>query len=547
MSAIRGAIYGAAVMAAVSALAGLSQARVYYPDDPIRIEPITQDVVRAKDYEPDIYYDYLVNYAHHPGDPATGQRARNVNTVDEVPDGPFFVNRAGRIPLTPEMVARAANTDDGPAPGPWTVISAKTQGVSTGFTMRDSQGTTWYLKFDPPGWLGMATGSEIIGAKLYWALGYHVPEYHIVRFQPSVLTVSDRAEIKLPGERKRRMRMRDIDRLLAPLDRQPDGSYRAIASKALPGTYVGRLRYDGTRKDDPNDIIPHEHRRELRGYKVFAAWLNNVDVWPGQSRVTVITEDGRTYLRTYLIDFGSILGSAGSKPREFWHGHDREVEGPGRIAERAVSFGLLVPHWRVMPFYQASAVGRLPQSEHEWDPEDWEPLVSNAAFHHARADDKFWAAYKLTFINENMVRAAVAEAQFPDAVAAEHVVRDIMARRARILETYLPAVNPLVEPALGNDGVLRFRNAAVDFTRAPEPRGYRASWSAFDNETGRTTFIAVTESDGTAVPSPPLPPAGYLEVELSSVGAPRASWEQPLMLHFRRTNGSWELVGLHRM
>ena len=35
-----------------------------------------------------------------------GQRAKNINTVDEVPDGPYFVNRAGRMPLTPALVAR---------------------------------------------------------------------------------------------------------------------------------------------------------------------------------------------------------------------------------------------------------------------------------------------------------------------------------------------------------------------------------------------------------------------------------------------------------
>jgi len=33
----------------------------------------------------------------------------------------------------------------------------------------------------------------------------------------------------------------------------------------------------GTRKDAGNDHVPHNHRREMRGYKVIAAWLNSVD------------------------------------------------------------------------------------------------------------------------------------------------------------------------------------------------------------------------------------------------------------------------------
>ena len=59
--------------------------------------------------------------------------------------------------------------------------------------------------------------------------------------------------------------------------RNDDGTYRVIASRALPGTPVGPFRYFGARPDDPNDIYPHEHHRELRGLRVFAAWLNHDD------------------------------------------------------------------------------------------------------------------------------------------------------------------------------------------------------------------------------------------------------------------------------
>src|SRR5436190_19209128 len=115
----------AALIAIVSSLSISGQSRRFFPDDPIWREPMTQDVKNAVRYEPDLAYQTIENLFWRPGDKVVGQRARNVNTVDEVPDGPYFVNRAGRTPLTPAIVARGANTSDGPASGKWTVVSAK--------------------------------------------------------------------------------------------------------------------------------------------------------------------------------------------------------------------------------------------------------------------------------------------------------------------------------------------------------------------------------------------------------------------------------------
>jgi hypothetical protein len=46
---------------------------------------------------------------------------------------------------------------------------------------------------------------------------------------------------------------------------------------------------------------------------------------------------------------------------------------------------------------------------------------------------------------------------------------------------------------------------------------------------------------------PPLADVGFVRVEISATGAPVAAWEQPIVVHFRRTRASWRLVGLVRM
>ena len=543
----------------------------FYDDDPLWVEPMTQDVTKATDYEPDMGYEYLVSYLGNfrlPSDILPPPRAANVNTIDEVPDGPIFTNRAGRIALTPEVVVRAANTGEGPQ-GVWTVVAAKTDGVTPGFTIRDGQGTEWFLKVDPRGWPGMSTGSEIVGAKLFWALGYYTAEYYIVKLVPSNLKIAEGTRVRGSHGGEHVLKMKDIDELLDLTDRAPDGSCRAIASKAIPGTYVGRIRYAGTRRDDPNDVVPHEDRRELRGYFVFAAWLNHVDVKADQSLATVVSEGGHRFIRTCLLDWGSILGAAGvnlnlgqpisltlaesrasrRRPgwrRQYWQSYEPLFEPPKEIGKRMITFGARIPEWRRLRFYEAPAIGQFAEDP-AWDPDQWQPYVSNPAFQRARADDKFWAAYKMTFITEDMIRAVVAEAQFGDRAAEERLIAYIMDRREKILSKYLTALNPIVEPELGRDGRLQFRNAAVEFAGAAAPEGYRASWSSFDNVTGLATPIGVTEAAGTIITTPTLPATPYLRVDLACTGAQYPTWEEPLVLYFHDRAGSWELVGLERM
>jgi hypothetical protein len=525
-----------------------AQAPRFRADDPLAAERDTQDASRVAPWEIDLTFDLAYNLFGKPGDSTPHVRAQNVNTLDEVPDSSWFTNRAGARPLTTAEVERGPDTTNGPAAGQWTVTAAKSDGISPGFTIRDAQGQTWFLKFDPPGYRGMATGAEVIATKLFWALGYFVPENHVASLERERLVIGDGARYTPPGRTRRPMRLSDIDALLKRAMREPDGHYRVVASRALDGKPLGGFRFHDTRPDDPNDVVPHEHRRELRGYGVFSAWLNHVDAKAINSLDTLVTANGRAHVRHNLLDFGSTLGSGAVWPREPWEGYEYMVE-PKRIGKGLPSFGFPVETWRKIPFFESRAVGRMPLDNTTWDPERWRPRVPNPAFVRALPEDKFWAARKLAAIGDDLIRAAVATGQLGDADSEAFLVRALIERRDAILRTYLPAVNPIVDPALDTAGVLTFGNAAVAAGVAKAPAGYRAEWGRFDNATGQaSTLGAATGSDARLAAPAPLPTeaGAIVEIKVSATGAPNPSWEKPVTLHFRRAADGWQLVGLQR-
>ena len=141
------------------------------------------------------------------------------------------------------------------------------------------------------------------------------------------------------------METRDLDDVFARAHRSADGSYRAIAARAVPGRPIGGFRYYGTRPDDPNDVVPHEHRRELRALKVFGAWTNLVDMKAGNTLDTVVVENGRSVVRHYLQDVGSTFGTGANGPREYDEGWEllydgaltAEAPAESRLLHRAVA------------------------------------------------------------------------------------------------------------------------------------------------------------------------------------------------------------------
>lgn len=520
----------------------------FYTDDPISKIVDSQDASGVQEREIDLLYDTFENSLSWPGDHTPNVRAQNLTTVDDVPDSNWFTNRLGARSVSVEELLKGPDTGSGPAPGTWTVIAAKNDGITPGFTVRDSAGQVWFLKFDPPGYRAMSTGTEVVVTKLFWALGYHVPEVHLASLRPDALAIDDTARITPPSGNRRQFKRSDIRVLLRKAHREPDGTYRVIASKALEGRPVGGFRFYGTRSDDPNDTVSHEHRRELRAYGTFAAWVNHVDSKSINTLDTVVDQGDRKVVRHNLLDFGSTVGSAGVYPREAFEGWEYLVEGKKTLMGMP-TFGFYIKNWRTIPLYRARSVGSFPIDHRAWDPEDWKPRYANSAFRSARLDDKFWAARRLQGFSDEMLKAVTRVGQFNDPTSEQMLTQFFIDRRDAIVRRYLTAVNPILNVRLASEGVLTFRNAAVEFAVASEPPEYVVQWLRFDNATGATKPIGTTSASGMTVRAPadlPSAPGSYIRAEIAARGGPE-SWAAPVHAYFVRESGGWKLVGFERV
>ena len=345
----------------------------------------------------------------------------------------------------------------------------------------------------------------------------------------------------------RRMKDSDLDALLRQANRSADGSYRAVAARAVPGRPLGGFLYFGSRPDDPNDVVPHEHRRELRALKVFGAWTNLVDMAAGNTLDALMTEGGRSTIRHYLQDVGSTFGTGASAPHEPDEGWEALFSAQ-KTRQRLFRLGFPIEPWQTANYEDRPAIG--PFEGDVFDPLEWQPRVTTAAVRHARADDTFWAARRVMAFSDDLIRALVKAGGYSDPRDEQHLADVLIKRRNKIGSTYLPAVNPIVEPALDATGRLTFVNAAVAAGVAPPPSGgYSARWFTYDNATGATAAIGTpTVGRDPEVRAPgALPASGYLKIEISGVQPPHASWAVPIDVYFHRTPAGWTLVGLDRL
>lgn len=517
----------------------------FLPDDPVRVDPDRLPIAKPKEVDLSTAFDVLENTFKHRarGDVAP---AMNINTLGEVPDSSWFTNRIGARAMTVEEIARGAASVGPPdIAGPLTVIAPKSGGITPGFTMRDARGNVYFVKFDPAAHPNLSTAADVIGSRFFHAFGYHVPQNDLAHIRREQLSIDPKATVTVGG-RKRPMTEADLDRNLARAARLPDGRIRIVASLRLPGEPLGPFQYRGTRADDANDVFPHEHRRELRGLRVFAAWLNHDDSRSLNTQDMFVAGDGGGYVRHHLIDFSSTLGSGSNAEREIAPQNPRA--GNEYIMELApmlrtlFSLGLWERPWRDVRYPEHPGVGRIEADF--FQPGAWRPEYPNPAFERMQDEDAFWAAAIVHELSDEGVRAAVAAGDLGNPESERYLVDTLIRRRDKTLAHYFARTNPLAWFAV-EGSALRFRNLGEE-AGVGRAEGYDVEWSEFDNATGRHVPIVSLESVTVPVPVPvPDHTAAFLAARIRTRSATCPAWGRPVTVYLRRGPG-WEVVGIER-
>ena len=522
-----------------------SRAPRFYDDDPIAREPESRDASKAQPYEIPTMFEMLDNLFATPGYKPSGLRAKNINTIDEVPDSSWFTNRIGTETITAEVLVRGPNTGAPPDPSSWVLTREKSAGAHPGFTARDAKGETWFLQFDPVPYPEAATGAVVIATKIFWALGYNQVESYLTTFDPKTVSIDPKATVKRPNGKRTPFNRDDMDAILEKVARRPDGTYRIIAGRLIPGKILGNFLFAGTRPDDPNDVVPHEHRRELRALHVFGAWTNLTDLKAANTLDALETKDGRATVKHYLQDVGSTFGMPNEK-HEWDLSWEHFYQGKPTV-KRLFSFGFALSPWQTVNYVEYPSVGKFEGDV--FDPRKWRAQTPTVAPKEMRDDDAFWAARRVVAFTDDMIRTAVHTGEFTDPAAEKYLGDVLIKRRNKIAAIYLTAVNPIVNPALDRNGSLTVENAADAAGVAKGPASYRASWLTFDNATGATKPIADTTSETTTLKAPgglPATPGSFIAVDIAVDSAAYPAWKQPVRTYFRRSGDSWKLVGLER-
>ena len=461
------------------------------------------------------------------------QNARDVNSMDEVPASSWYIPRLGYDPITPEELL-AGPTEFGPPHPPVTIIRVRRPKSNPRFFVYDSRHIYYLLKFDPPDYPNIGTTTSFIVNRLFWGFGYHVPEDHLFYF--------NRNELKVASESN--LTQQDINAILSRVALPINGEYRSISSRILEGLPLGPTPEKGVRRDDPNDLFPHEDRRVLRGLRVFAALTNMSDISSDNTLDIYVGEEGQGYIKHHLIDFDDAFGTHAARHKRLWAGYNH-IFSIKDILRNLIYAGVIVEDWEKIVNTPWKSVGSF-EAVH-FKPENWKETHPFEPIRRSLPADNYWAAKIVGALTQQHFKALVDAAEYPEPEARKYMVETLMERRRKILKYYIEQVSP-VEVFKYADGQLHLK----DMGRILLDENFNNSLYVvqFYNDAGKkisediqitseSHFFSISISDSLMNKA-----NGYLRIHVS-VKRQNRSASKAAQFHLRRSNDAIvRLVGL---
>ena len=389
------------------------------------------------------------------------REARNVNALDEVPDSAWFQNRIGvRRPTREELLRGACSAEemlDGftAAHGSWIIDQGKPNGASPGFRIKVGGKRKFMLKTDTKEQPERPSAASAIGAAIYHAVGFNTSCERVIYVDRRALSLQPGLQFTDNSGITRPFDEAALDAVLANAPAR-DGYVRLQASAWLPGYLLGPFRYEGTRSDDDNDVIPHEDRRDLRGARLIAAWINHFDAREQNTMDSWIASGGPPdsspgYVRHYYLDTSDSFGSEWA-----WEGISRRLGQSylldwADIGQDFVTLGIPTRPWE--------RVERTPGMEpfgyfgwREFDPATWKNEYPNPAFSRATERDNAWMARILSRFDPADLHALVDLGKFSRPEHAKYLAEVLERRLLLILARYFGQLSPIADVKVTEDG-----------------------------------------------------------------------------------------------
>jgi hypothetical protein len=434
---------------------------------------------------------------------AATHEAVDVNSLDEVPDSSWFDNRLGVREVSLDELRLAACDpsqllDPGAAAdGTWVIDKGKGDGSSPGFRVTIPGKGKYMLKAEPAAQPEHPSAASIIGAAVYHAAGYNTSCEQIIYFKPSLLELTPGLHTQANFSQPKAFDRKALDDMLAVVPKR-GGLLRMQASAWLPGFLIGPFRYKGTRADDPNDVVAHEDRRELRGGRLLAAWIDHFDAREQNSMDSWITgrpkdpESSPGHVVHHYLDTSDCLGSEWN-----WDEVSRRlgysyVIDWGDIGADFVTLGIPTRPW--------DRVERAPGRKlfayfdvANFVPDQWKNEYPNPAFSRMTERDGAWMARILAGFTPEMVWALAKMGDFTDPGDTAYLAGVLEGRLKRILERYLTRLSPIAQMRLeGGDKLCGVDLAERRGVREQASFRYVAGWS-------RGGYLPVTRGAGATI------------------------------------------------